>query len=204
VIETSGNPIPSASVEIIGTPQGTAANENGAYGLLISKKPNIKLRISALGFTTKEIALVSASDSTSLNISLVPEQKLLDEVVVVSFPKISSYRLGGAVSIVRMEEMRTVIADTITNLIKPSEIKLYPNPVSKNSFVNVKLVQKGSYQLTVIDNSGNVIQQNRFIISAKHMAYQLELPESIAAGMYYIKVVEESTNKQYTQKLIVQ
>ncbi len=204
ILDTSGNPIASASIELIGTSKGTAANPTGEFNLYVAKERKLKLRISALGFETKEITLTSKEAKQKQNFILTPQPKILEEVVITALPTISCYRLGGAVSVVRREDIKAVIVDTIVNLIKPSKIKIYPNPVTKNSFVKVKLSEKGIYQLSLIDNEGKVIQQNKFTISSKNMAYQLELPASITAGMYYLKVVEEKTHKQYTQKLVVQ
>jgi hypothetical protein len=112
----------------------------------------------------------------------------------------------GGISTVRYSPWidTTTVIDTIKNIVKPSFIKVYPNPASKSGFVNVQPKSAGSYQLRLLDNDGKLVQQNAFTIYAKKQAYQLELPSSIAAGIYYINVIDDRSKKQYTQKLIIQ
>jgi hypothetical protein len=204
IIDSSGNSIPSASVEIIGTTYGTAANVSGDFSLSFPKDKKIKLRVSAVGFETKEITLTSKEAKLKRYIILASEVKALDEVIITSNGRSRRGEyIGGGISIIRKEDIISTVIDTVANLVSPSNIKLYPNPASRISFVNVKLSQKGNFQLSLLDNHGRLIQQNKFATSTKNMVYQLELPYNIAAGIYHITVIEDETHKHYTQKLIV-
>lgn len=205
IVDINGAPVPSASIEIIGKNKGTATDINGDYNLQIRKSTNVQVRISAIGYVTRELAVSLSGDTIRQDIALTPHQNQLDEVTVtaVAQTRLGGYYAGG-ISIVREKDIVTKVIDTVSNLVNPSIIKIYPNPASKNSFVNVKLSQKGEYHLNLVDNNGKTIQQNKFSFSNKNMIYQLELPQSIAAGIYYITITDEKTHKQYTQKLIVQ
>ncbi len=205
ISDTAGNPITFASIEIIGKNKGTAADANGEFNIQINEAKTVQVRISAIGYLTKELSVPLSGIRITQNIVLTPYQHQLDDIIItaVARTKRGGYYAGG-ISIIREQDIVTKVIDTVSNLINPSVIKIYPNPASKNSFVNVKLSQKGEYQLNLVDNNGKTIQENKFSFSNKHMIYQLELPQSIAAGMYYITVIDEKTHKQYTQKLIVQ
>src|SRR5436309_15554077 len=59
ITDETGKPVPSVSVLIKGTSQGTTANENGVF--TISASPGAVLVISSVGFDTKEVTLGSES-----------------------------------------------------------------------------------------------------------------------------------------------
>jgi hypothetical protein len=98
----------------------------------------------------------------------------------------------------------TRVIDTVTNVLATPGIRIFPNPVNRGQFVNVQPIQPGSYQLLLLDNGSRNILQARFTITGKRQSYQLELPSTVSAGVYYVSVIDESTQKQVTQKLIVQ
>lgn len=203
VTDSLGNPIEGASVMIKGTHIGVAANQKGEYAILINNRKDAILQVSSVGYKTGEFKVVS--DSTNVNLILQPSELFAGDNVLIY---ITGHRrrttTSGMLAIVRTTTIKSEIVDTIKNLIKPSLIKVSPNPASKSSFVNVQLTNTGEYQLKLMDNDGKLIRQNSFIISAKRQAYQFELTSTISSGIYYINVVDKKSKKQYTQKLIVQ
>jgi hypothetical protein len=203
VTDSLGNPVEGASVIIKGTHIGVAANDKGQFDILISNRKDAILQISSIGYKTAELKLVR--DTSNVQVILHRSEATLNDVVLN--PVNMHYRrstTSGMLAIVRTKTIRNEVVDTIKNLIKPSLLNVYPNPASRSAFVNVEPQSAGSYQLRLLDNDGKVVQQNSFTISAKRQAYQLELPSSIAAGNYYINVIDERSKKQYTQKLIIQ
>jgi hypothetical protein len=200
VTDSLGNPVEGASVIIKGTHIGVPANDKGQFDILISNRKDAILKVSSIGYNSSELKVVS--DTTNLKITLQSSEDTLSDIVLkpIGLQRHSS----GMLAIVRTKTIRNEVVDTIKNLIKPSLLNVYPNPASRSGFVNVQPKHVGSYQLRLVDNNGTLIQQNSFTISAKRQAYQLEVPSTIATGIYYVNVIEATSKKQYTQKLIIQ
>jgi len=79
VTDESGASLPGVSIKVKGTTNGTQTNLNGDYVLNAPSNQSI-LVFSYLGYTIEEIAIAGR---TNLNVSLKPDQKSLQEVVVI-------------------------------------------------------------------------------------------------------------------------
>jgi TonB-dependent starch-binding outer membrane protein SusC len=73
--------LPGVTVLIKGTTNGTATDANGNYSLT-APEANGTLVVSFVGYVTQEQAINSR---TVINVSLVPDAKALQEVVVVGY-----------------------------------------------------------------------------------------------------------------------
>lgn len=80
ITNSTGNPIPYATIEIKGTSSSTAADDAGKYSLNVSGS-SVILIVSSAGFTTNEVNVGNAS---TFDIQLV-EAGGLSEVVVTAF-----------------------------------------------------------------------------------------------------------------------
>lgn len=81
-ITTAQNaPLPGATVQIQGTPLGTAADENGKYELKNLKPGDYDLRFSFIGYKAFE-QTVSVSGDTEVNVSLTQSGFVSEEVTI--------------------------------------------------------------------------------------------------------------------------
>jgi TonB-linked SusC/RagA family outer membrane protein len=110
VTDADGKPIPGASVLIKGSKTGTAADAEGNYSISVDEKD--VLVISAVGYTTQEIAVMGRSN---FNVSLALATAGLNEVVVIGYGTASKRDLTGSIVKIQGKE----VAD------KPN-----PNPVA--------------------------------------------------------------------------
>jgi len=109
VLDDSNEPLPSVSISIKGTSVGTVTDLNGAYSIKASKGQVIVF--SLIGMETKEIVY---NNETTLNVSLVTDQKALEEVVVIGYQTIKKADLTGAVSVFNPNEMKnTSVTGTV-------------------------------------------------------------------------------------------
>ena len=99
--DDGGQPIPGVNVIEKGTTNGTATDTDGKYSLLVSNQ-NAILVISFIGFTTQELPLNGRS---SIEISMTPESKTLQEVVVVGYGTQLKKDLTGSVSNISDERL---------------------------------------------------------------------------------------------------
>jgi TonB-dependent starch-binding outer membrane protein SusC len=101
-----GSPVPGVNVLAKGTTRGTVTDVNGKYSLSVPDNVNT-LVFSYVGFETQEIAL---GTSNQINVTLVPDLKVLQDVVVIGYGEREKKDLTGAISAVKAEDIAKSIA----------------------------------------------------------------------------------------------
>ncbi len=112
VLDGNGSPIASASVSIAGTKIGTSTSADGTFS--ISVPPSAKtLIISAVGMTEQRFQITSQSE---LVISLRPEDKNLQEVVVTGYTVVKRKEASSAISKITSDQIAN------TSVVDPNEL----------------------------------------------------------------------------------
>jgi TonB-linked SusC/RagA family outer membrane protein len=130
VTDTSGEPLPGATVMVKGTTIGTVTDADGNFTLRIPANAQT-LQVSFVGMKTKEIPIAGR---TTFNVRLEEEAVGLEEVVAVGYGTMKKSDLTGAISSVPM------------NLIKDQ-----PLPGGLND-----LLQGRVAGMTLIKSSGDI------------------------------------------------
>jgi hypothetical protein len=229
VTDSSFNPVAFATVSVVGTHLYAVADSAGNYSINNIPGGDITLSVSSVGFHSKELKLLPKENAAVKDVLLAANVTKLPEVTVTSIPLIScqrtqnivlqpeikplqevvvgsSYvgRMAGGLSVCTTIRTTRTLRDTITAIFNPSAIKIFPNPATKDGHVFVQLSELSAYQLKLFNNQSQLILQRSFHIVSKKQSYQLELPADLASGIYFVNVVDTKSNKQYTQKLIIQ
>jgi TonB-dependent starch-binding outer membrane protein SusC len=97
----TGDGLPGVTVLAKGTTVGTTTNAEGVYALSVPASATT-LVISFIGYETQEVVL---NNRTTVNISLRPDAKTLEEVVVVGYGTQKKSNLTGAVSTINAEAL---------------------------------------------------------------------------------------------------
>ncbi|MES2646989.1 MAG: TonB-dependent receptor [Bacteroidota bacterium] len=92
VKDSSGNPIPGASVVVKGTKNGTSTDANGSYTITVAD--DATLVFSGIGFATIE---EKVSGRASVSPTLAASERKLDEVVVIGYGTASKRDLTGSI-----------------------------------------------------------------------------------------------------------
>ncbi|MFC5409348.1 SusC/RagA family TonB-linked outer membrane protein [Larkinella bovis] len=100
VTDSEGTGMPGVSVVIKGTTRGTTTNGQGEYAL--NAPSNATLVFSFVGYMTQEIPLNSRA---LLNVTLVQDERALEEVVVVGYGTQKRASVTGAVSSVAPKDL---------------------------------------------------------------------------------------------------
>ncbi|ESU22926.1 hypothetical protein FEDK69T_17050 [Flavobacterium enshiense DK69] len=82
VTDKSGQPIPYTTVIIENTYNGTSANENGLFELIVKEKGNYTVIFQSLGYKTKKIAADIQTFPHTMNVALEDENYTLSEMVI--------------------------------------------------------------------------------------------------------------------------
>lgn len=100
--------IPGASVVVKGTTQGTVTNLDGTYSIAVPADAGT-LVFSFVGYLTKEVSIGS---STTINVQLDADVKLLSEIVVTGYGTQERREITGSVA--------SINNASIENLVSPS------------------------------------------------------------------------------------
>ncbi|WP_437398644.1 SusC/RagA family TonB-linked outer membrane protein [Flagellimonas lutimaris] len=101
VTDDQGQPLPGASVILMGTTNGVQTDFDGNY-TLDDVSSNGTLAFSYVGFATKEIPI---NGQTTINASLQEDTQSLDEVVVVGYGTQKKADLTGSIATVKSEDI---------------------------------------------------------------------------------------------------
>ncbi len=97
----TGEGLPGVTVAVKGTQRGTTTDADGAFRLVIADRDDgpgeTVLTVSYIGYATQEITV---GTRTTVAVKLVPDDKSLDEVVVVGYGTQKKVNLTGAVAVV--------------------------------------------------------------------------------------------------------
>jgi TonB-dependent starch-binding outer membrane protein SusC len=108
-----GNPLPGATVVEKGTKNGTVTNDDGVFNLKVAQ--GAKLVISSVGFETTEVAI---ENNAVLNITLQPDTKTLNELVVVGYQAITRKSVTTAISSVNDKELSPTTTNNIAQTLQ--------------------------------------------------------------------------------------
>lgn len=100
--KTTQEGIPGVTVLVVGTTNGVSTDATGGFSLSVPNSGGT-LRISAVGYMTTDQPIGS---SASYTISLAPDTKALDEVVIVGYGSQSKALVTGAVATVSAKEFQ--------------------------------------------------------------------------------------------------
>lgn len=95
VTDAEGEPLIGVNVLEVGTTNGTVTDLDGNF-TLNNVKPNAKLQVSYIGYTSQVIAL---NGKRSVKVVLAEDTETLDEVVVVGYGVVRKADLAGSVAV---------------------------------------------------------------------------------------------------------
>ena len=196
-----GNPLPLTTVSVADNYAQTVTDEKGNFSLkLITPKPDMKLLISNISYEQKEIP-VDLKDT--MNIVLNEKQTVLPEVCVRSTESYLSGRLGGLVVIGKVIRKDT-IATKIRKILHINPFKVYPNPAIPGAAIHIEVKSEGHYSIQLLDANSRLITHSLFDAVKGATTTIITIPSSAAAGMYFIRLINDATKQQYTDKIIVE
>lgn len=111
VYDENDEPIPGVNVYEKGTTNGTVTDMDGLFNLKVPE--NAVLVASFVGYQQKEVPV---KKKKHLEINLIPDNKMLDEVVVVGFGTQKKESVVGAVNTIKAEDLR-VPSSNISNAL---------------------------------------------------------------------------------------
>ena len=150
----TGEPVPFASVALLGKQSGTVADENGRYKLVVSKLAD-SIAVSSMGYATLRRFIDAERESQAVDFKLAPTGQSLQEVVVragenPAFRVLRQLRKNRSIN--DRSRLSAYESDTYTRTqiaLSHVSAKMSSNPLIKR----VKEGMKGGDSLT--DDEGN-------------------------------------------------
>lgn len=102
VADSSGYPLPGATITIKGTNKGTITDADGTF-TLINNQPATNVVISFTGYVTTEVSIIADKSQT---ITLFPSESKLDEKVIIAYGATTRRFNTGSVGKIKGEEIR--------------------------------------------------------------------------------------------------
>ena len=109
VIDDMGEGVLGATVRERGTQSATLTDVDGKFTLKV-KSGSATLRVSYVGYQTQEVKL---NGKQNVNITLVPDAKMLEETVVVGYGRMKRSDLTGAVSSINEQQIKQGVNTSI-------------------------------------------------------------------------------------------
>lgn len=207
--QLNNEPIAYATVMIKGTNKATATNDSGEYYLKIpADYSNVILVISAIGFETVETTAIAKNE---MQVKLENNIKQLPEVIVTTNLMKESKNItlgtvvtaGGAFACKKVTRHQ-MLDTTIRKAFKAEAFKKYPNPVVRGNILHIDTKRTGEYSVQIFDNVSKLLLAEDFSATENNTITEINIPSSFAGGVYYVRLINKKTKKEYTDKLIVQ
>lgn len=146
--------LPGVSVKLKGTSNSVITDLNGTYRIAAPDKEGV-LIFSYVGFEVQEVSINSRD---IVNVSLKPESKSLNEVVVIGYGTVRKSDLTGSVSQVKSEDINAFPATSVMQALsgRASGVQVLQNNGSPGSPVSIRIrgtnsIQGNNEPLYVID-----------------------------------------------------
>jgi len=182
VKDEMGNPLPAVSVLVKNTSTGVSTDQEGRYQINVPNDDAF-LVFSYVSYAIQEIPI---RGRTTLDVTLLPEENALDEVVVVGYGTQQKKDLTGAVSVVKTSELTkrqaTTMGEALQGLASGVKVRSGGSPGSEAK-VEIRGLKNlsGTNPLYVID--GMITTANRDFNPNDIESVQI-LKDASAAAIY--------------------
>ena len=135
-MDENGLPVPGASVLVKGTTNSASSDIDGNFQVMAN--PNATLIFSYVGYANQEIAV---NGQTTINVSLAPEAKNLEEVVVVGYGTQKKSVVTGAISSVKAKDLENLPITRIEQSLqgRTSGVTIFANAGQPGSASTVRV-----------------------------------------------------------------
>ncbi len=151
VVDERGDAVIGANIIVKGTSTGTITNSTGKFEISVSSENKI-ITVSYIGYQSQEVTL---SNQRTLKITLVPDSKILDEVVAIGYGTVKKRDLTGAVSSVKTSD---IIQTPTSNAMEAIQGRVAGMDITRSSGgagSGVNILIRGTKTIGYTDMYGN-------------------------------------------------
>lgn len=148
ITDDKGTPIQGATVTVKGTKAGVSTGADGSFRISASPSATT-LVISSVGFAAKEVPI---GDQTSIDISLVPTQTNLNEIVVIGYGNVRKKDATGALASVKAKDFNQGVITSPDQLLtgKVAGLEITNNSGQPGAATTIKI--RGNNSIRTANN----------------------------------------------------
>jgi hypothetical protein len=107
--------------------------------------------------------------------------------------------------IIEYDKVKTkdTISAVVAKATRNEMFSIYPNPAIKGKKASIKVNDMGDFTMQFMDLESKMIVYKNVTVTSKGQTVFLDIPQGIASGSYYLRLVQAGTNKQFVDKLVV-
>jgi len=135
--------------------------------------------------------------------------KTLPTVTVIGYGTTIGKMTSGAITCVRttnlFDSLRQKVADSLSALFPSRDLTIYPNPVQRGQAIRLSWqTTPGNYLVALYNSAGQLIRQQSLEVGSPSQVDDLDIPSSLAAGVYFVRAVcPTGSTKAMTRKVVV-
>jgi hypothetical protein len=195
VVDDTNEPVPFATIIQKQINNAAITDSVGNFSIQINSiEDSVTLLVSAVGYYQTEKRIDMRDDQSDIHVIIKAAPMMAGEIVMV------------AVGLVVPRPIITI--DTVKTKVKKilhiSDFKTFPNPAIKGGRIYLELRQAGNYELQLLNDHSSLIKVEEISVASGKTTMPVQLPSNIAAGIYYLRLIDEKTKKTYTEKLLIQ
>lgn len=190
LVDENGNPLEYVSVMLEKTNAGTTTDKNGHFELRHEAADDAVIVFSYVGYQIKKMKLSDLTGNEAQVLMLQP--RVMGEVIVIGAV---AYKKTAPIPLIQPLKMDSAF----------SHFAVYPNPVQSNTKISIepKKIEAGNYLLQIVTSTGEVVQTLEVVVDKKTSRLTPQLVH-LAAGPYFIRLVNKKSDNAYTEIIIVQ
>ena len=114
VLDSEGQPLPSATIRIAGTSRGAVTSADGSYSIRVKRGETIEALF--MGYETQSAKI--AGNRSVYDFTLTEDENVLQEVVMIGYGSVKKQDLTGAVTNVKMQDIQDVPVLSVDNALQ--------------------------------------------------------------------------------------
>lgn len=114
VVDELGEPMVGVNVVVKGTTNGTVTDLDGKYSVSVSTNEKAIFVYSFIGYKSQEILV---GNQRQINVKLMPDQEMLDEVVVIGYGTVKRGDVTSSISVVKTDELPKASTASVGNML---------------------------------------------------------------------------------------
>ncbi len=179
--------LPGVTVVVKGTTNGASTDIEGHYELTVPAAEAVTLRLSYVGYVTKEITV--AASQTAADATLQDDSKQLDDVVVIGFQSIQRRDVTGSVSSVSAQQLKDIPVNSAAEALSGRLAGVQVTSSEGQPGASIKIRVRGGGSVTQ-DNSplyvvdGVQVENALSVLSPQDIASVDVLKDASATAIY--------------------
>jgi len=198
--------IPGASLQVDDDPKFFIADSTGKVTIPYHRIVRaLALKVSSIGYAHAVIPVEGDWTGAEKVVQLSSLPETLPAVSVLGYGTITCKRTTGMTVVVHRVERTWIEAIKDTLLCRKSPLTIYPNPVTRGTSItlSLRMDRPGDYMVQLYSSGGAVVESMRIegVVGAR--TELMNIPGTLAAGVYFVRVFHLETGKMYTEKVVV-